>query len=127
MVNEDDWGFVIAMVLLIMTSIWTCPPFLLLLHQDGKLRVSDQTPTFALGIPWDARVPAKKLTEILELCSETNTWQLLPGLARTSALQRSFPGGIPHPRSCSVLRWGGSSCPRDTQGRPELPTPYPYT
>ena len=53
----------------------------------------------------------------------TNTWQLPQGLARTSAFQRSSPGGIPRPRSCSVLRWDGLSCPDDTPARPELRTP----
>ena len=53
-------GVLIAMVLLIKAMMRTCSPLSLLLDEDGKLRVSHHTPTFAFGIPWHAGVPATK-------------------------------------------------------------------
>ena len=62
------------MVLLMMASTRTCSPLLLLLDQDGKLRVSHQTPAFAFGVPWDARVPAKNSLSFLNFALK-----LIPG------------------------------------------------
>ena len=44
----------------------TCSPLPLLADQQGKVGVSNHTPTLAFGKPWNARVPAKYTNENLE-------------------------------------------------------------